>query len=135
MSESVKKSIKVYALISCAFCLVQIIISCIFFNKGNLLSLILGAVYGNLYNSLMFFHMGKLVTKASSMEEKEAKIYMQTRYTFRMIILALAVVLAVYISFVNVYAVIIPMIYSRLVLFITGLIYNKKGGEKNECNS
>lgn len=135
MSESIKKSIKGYFLISFMLCLVQIIISCVFFNKEILLGLILGAVFGNLYNSLMFLHMGFLVTKASSMEQKEAKIYMQSRYTFRMLILAVSVIAAANICFINVYAVIIPMIYSRLVLFITGLIYNKKGGEKNECNS
>ena len=134
MSESIKKSIKGYFLISFMLCLVQIIISCVFFNKEILLGLILGAVYGNLYNCLMFLHMGFLVTKASSMEKAEAKVFMQTRYTFRMLILALAIVGAVYISFINVYAVIIPMIYNRIVLYITGLLLNKKGGEKNECN-
>lgn len=135
MSESVKKSIKGFCLISLAFCLVQIIISCIFFNKQMLLGLILGAVYGNLYNCLMFLYMGFLVTKASSMEETKAKIYIRTRYTLRMIILILAILLAVYISFINVYAVIIPVIYNRIILFITGLLFNKKGGEESECRS
>ena len=103
----------------------------LFFLRGvaQLTPMLLGTIYGCVYVILSFIHMGYCVEKCVDKDENQAKLYMQTRYTLRMLVLIGVLIAAVYIPFVNVYTAAIPLLFTRIVVMLMSIQNRKKGGE------
>lgn len=121
MSKTTIKDISRFALGVLVLGIIQEIIILVFFGKSsNLLPMLLGTVYGCTYVILSFAHLGYCVEKCMGKGENAAKLYMQTRYTLRMLVLLAVMIAAVYIPFVNVYTAIIPLAFTRIVVLFMG---------------
>ena len=77
---------------------------------GNLLS--------GFFAVLNFFLMGIGIQKALGKEEKEAKSTLKLSRTYRMIMLLLVISLGVSLPFFHIWAVIIPMFFPRIAIFL-----------------
>lgn len=77
---------------------------------GNLLS--------GFFAVLNFFLMGIGIQKALGKEEKEAKSTLRLSRTYRMIMLLLVISLGVSLPFFHIWAVIIPVFFPRIAIFL-----------------
>jgi len=85
---------------------------------GNLLGFI--TVVGN------FLLLGLTVQKAVEKEEKEARQLIKTSQSLRLLMLFVVAVIAYFIPFVNIIAVIIPYLFPRVAIALRPVL-NKKG--------
>jgi len=85
---------------------------------GNLLGFI--TVVGN------FLLLGLTVQKAVEKEEKEARQLIKTSQSLRLLMLFVVAVIAYFIPFVNIIAVIIPYLFPRIAIALRPVL-NKKG--------
>ena len=97
---------------------------------GKLAELLLGTLYGTAYIILSFIHMGFCVEKCIEKDENQAKLYMQTRYTARMLVMIGVLIAAVYIPFINIYTAVIPLLFTRIVVTFMGRKSKKAGAKK-----
>ena len=105
--------------------------------KDMLTSLLLSTVYGSVYVILSFAHMGYCVEKCLAGDESNAKKYMQSVYSLRLLILAAVIVVGVKLLDLNIICMAIPLLYTRVsIMFINSVFHKKKAvafsGEKKE---
>ena len=96
-------------------------------------TVILGNLLGGGAAVLNFFLMGLGVQKAVTMEPKDAKQLIKTSSTLRMFMLAAFAAVGVYVSVFNMWAVLIPLFFPRIAIFIRPFIDKNLG--KDEANN
>ena len=83
-------------------------------------------LFGNVLSAsaavLNFFLMGLTVQKAVSKEEKEAKTLMKVSQMYRMLLLLAVAVVGAALPVFNLWAVIIPLLFSRVALAIRPML-------------
>lgn len=126
--QTIKNVLKFAAGVGILAIVQEIIILVFFYKSEQLISMLLGTVYGSVYVILSFAHMGYCVEKCVQKEENQAKLYMQTRYTLRMLVLLAVMILAVYNPFINIYTAVIPLAFTRIVVMFLNVL-KKRGGE------
>lgn len=100
-------------------------------------AMLLGTVYGSVYVILSFAHMGYCVEKCLAGDKDNAKKYMQSMYSLRLLILAAVIVVGVKLLGLNIFCMAIPLLYTRVsIMFINSVFHKKKAvafsGEKKE---
>ena len=96
-------------------------------------TVILGNLLGGGAAVLNFFLMGLGVQKAVTMEPKDAKQLIKTSSTLRMFMLAAFAAVGVYVSVFNMWAVLIPLFFPSIAIFIRPFIDKNLG--KDEANN
>ena len=95
--------------------------------KDMLTSLLLSTVYGSVYVIFSFAHMGYCVEKCLAGDESNAKKYMQSVYSLRLLILAAVIVVGVKLLGLNIICMAIPLLYTRVsIMFINSVFHKKK---------
>ena len=85
-------------------------------------TVLLGNIYSAIFGTLNFFLMGLTVQKALDKEEKDAKKFIQFSQVYRNIMLLLVMVLGVFVPFFNTLAVLIPMFFAGIAVYIKPLV-------------
>ncbi len=98
-------------------------------------TVILGNLLGAGAAVLNFFLMGLGVQKAVTMEPKDAKQLIKTSSTLRMLMLILIAAAGVYAPVFNMWAVIIPLFFPRIAIFIRPFIDKNLGKDEAENGS
>ena len=96
-------------------------------------TVILGNLLGAGAAVLNFFLMGLGVQKAVTMEAKDAKQLVKMSSTMRMIMLLVIAIIGVYLPVFQMYAVLIPLFFPRISIFIRPFIDKNLG--KDELNN
>ena len=87
-------------------------------------TVLLGNIYSAFFGVLNFFLMGVMVQKALGKEEKEAKKTVRFSQLSRNLLLILVMIAGVLFPFFNTIAVLIPMFFAGIAVFIKPL-FNK----------
>ncbi|MBE6667067.1 MAG: hypothetical protein E7607_02000 [Ruminococcaceae bacterium] len=85
-------------------------------------TVLLGNIYSAAFGTLNFLLMGLTVQKALEKEEKDAKKFIRFSQLYRNIMLLLIMVLGVFIPFFNTLAVLIPMFFAGIAVYIKPLV-------------
>ena len=117
--EALKFSIVVFLL-----GLLEFIIFCIFLSFR--LDVLIGVLYGCAFTSLNFLYLAYSVKKSISKGEGKAKAHMAISYNSRLILTAIAIIIAVKIDFIHFWAAIIPLLFNRIAVHIVGFINSRK---------
>ena len=88
--------------------------------------MLLGSLFGWLITVLNFVLLCISIQKAMDKEQKQAQVYMQSTYTGRMAILAIAIFIAMTVPFFNWIAMVISLIFTRISITLLNL--KKKEG-------
>ena len=96
-------------------------------------TVILGNLLGAGAAVLNFFLMGLGVQKAVTMEVKDAKQLIKISSTLRMVMLIIIAVIGVYVPVFHMWAVLIPLFFPRIAIFIRPFIDKNLG--KDEVNN
>ncbi|MBQ3816971.1 MAG: hypothetical protein II802_01715 [Clostridia bacterium] len=91
---------------------------------GNLMSFVLGV--GN------FFLMGITVQSAVNKEKKQMENTVKISQTLRLILIFIVAAIGITAPIFNVWAVIIPIFFPRLAVFIRPFFNNANGGSEND---
>lgn len=89
-------------------------------------TVLLGSLFGWLITVLNFVLLCISIQKAMDKEQKQAQVYMQSTYTGRMAILAVAIFIAMTVPFFNWIAMVISLIFTRISITLLNL--KKKEG-------
>ena len=103
-----------------------IVILCAF---GPDVALLLGALLGCFCAILNFFLTARDIEKNIDKSENAAKLAAAGGYYLRLILIAAMIFLAIKMPWLNVYTMVIPLIFPRLVITAYGLFPKKKEGD------
>lgn len=95
------------------------------FFVDNRLYWILGIVLGTAISVLKVAMLNKTLNRAVDMSPEDAKNYTRSRYTYRMVISILAVVLAIKLVWFNVVGVIVGLLLVQPAVYIVNFISRK----------
>lgn len=87
--------------------------------------IIIGVLYGCAFASFNFFYLAYSVKKSMSKSEKGATAFMSATYSSRIVLTGVMVFFAAKISYIHFWAAVIPLIFTRIAVFIVSLI-NKR---------
>lgn len=87
--------------------------------------IIIGVLYGCAFVSLNFFYLAYSVKKSVTKSENGAKAYMSATYSSRIFLTAVMIFVAAKVEAINIWAAIIPLIFTRIAVFIISLL-NKR---------
>ena len=107
--------------------LIEFICFCIFLSFR--LDVLIGVLYGCTFSSLLFFYLAYCVKQSVNKSENAAKAYMSGTYSIRVFLTAVMIFAAAKLSFINIWAAIIPLAFQRIAIFIISLI--QKRGDNN----
>lgn len=101
----------------------------VFFLIGKFdLTVLYGALLGGGFAVLNFFLLGLSVQRTTSQEDpKAAQAKMQMSYTVRLLFMAAVVIVGIQLPCFHWVAVVIPLIFPRLIIFFLGLKPKRKG--------
>ena len=85
-------------------------------------TVLLGNIYSAFFGTLNFLLMGLTVQKALGKDEKDAKKFIRFSQLYRNIMLLLIMVLGVFVPFFNTLAVLIPMFFAGIAVYIKPLV-------------
>ena len=85
-------------------------------------TVLLGNIYSAFFGTLNFLLMGLTVQKALEKDEKDAKKFIRFSQLYRNIMLLLIMVLGVFVPFFNTLAVLIPMFFAGIAVYIKPLV-------------
>ena len=104
----------------------------VFFLLGKFdVTVLWGAILGGGFAVLNFFLLGLSVQYTTSQENtKKAQSFMQMSYSFRLLLSAAVILIGILFPCFHWVAVVIPLIFPRLVILILGLKSKRKGAEK-----
>ena len=92
---------------------------------------VFGALFGDFVCILNFYLLANCVSKAVEKDEKSAKAYMSSTYTLRMLVIAVAIIVAIKNpQYFNYLATAIPLLFPRIVIMFFDFLKNKKKGDK-----
>lgn len=94
--------------------------------EGQMLSMLLGTLYGSVYVIFSFAHMGYCVERCLEKGAEQGKKYMQSSYSLRLVILAVVLFVAMKGLKLNVFCVAIPLLYTRIVIMVINKLFGKK---------
>ena len=80
-----------------------------------------GVLYGCTFTSLNFFYLAYSVQKSTQKSENGAKAYMSATYSSRMFLTAVMIFIAAKADFINIWAAVIPLAFTRIAIFIIPL--------------
>lgn len=92
------------------------------FFVDNILYWIIGIVAGTIISVLKVIMLYKTLDKAVDMSPEDAKNYTRTRYTFRMVLSIVLVIVAIKIPYVNVIGVIVGLLLVQPAVYIVNFI-------------
>ena len=90
-------------------------------------------MYSDIFMVLNFYLMGISVVKAVGKDENDARKIMKTSMSLRTLMLFVAVALGVLIPVFNIFAVVIPLFFPRIAIFLRPL-YKKNSTKKEDEN-
>ncbi len=85
-------------------------------------TVLLGNVFMSSFTVLNFFLMGLSVSKAVVKEEKEAKSIMKLSQTYRMLLMALVLIIGLTMPVFNKLVIIIAVFFPRIAVFFRGFL-------------
>lgn len=88
--------------------------------------ILIGVIYGCVFVSLNFFYLAFSVKKSVEKDEKQAKAYMSSGYTLRMLLTAAMVVVAAKVEWIHIWAAIVPLLFQRIAVHILSFVYAHK---------
>ena len=88
--------------------------------------ILIGVLYGCTFTSLNFFYLAYCVKKAVDKEEKAAKAYMSSTYTVRMFLIGLMVFVAARVSYMHLWAAVIPLTFQRIAATAIPMIEKRR---------
>ena len=88
--------------------------------------ILIGTLYGCAFSSANFFYLAYCVDKSVEKDEKAAKAYMSSTYTFRMLLTAAMVVVAAKVDCIYIWSAIIPLTFTRIAATIVPLLKNRR---------
>lgn len=133
LSEDLKKEVVKFTVgVAVLGAIMIVVLAILFYKHDDFLSFVLGSLLGCAYVIFNFFCTAVSVKKAADRGDK-AKMHMQATYMARMVMLVAVVLVAIYVPFLNVYTTVIPLLFTRIVIFAQSFLLNKKGGKKDEC--
>ena len=88
--------------------------------------ILIGTFYGCFFASLSFFYLARCVTKCVEKDEKAAKAYMSATYTARMLLAAVAIIVAAKVNFIYFWAAIIPFVFTRIAVMAVQFIWKRR---------
>ena len=128
-NNSVYKEALKFSIVIFLLGLLEFIIFCIFLSFR--LDVLVGVVYGCTFTSLNFLYLAYSVKKSINKGESGAKTHMAMSYNSRLLLTAIAIIIAVKIDFIHFWAAIIPLLFNRIAVHIVGFInsHKNKGSE------
>lgn len=101
----------------------------VFFLIGKFdLTVLYGGLLGGGFAVLNFFLLGLSVQRTTSQEDaKKAQAKMQMSYTLRLLLMAAVVIVGIQLPCFHWVAVVIPLIFPRLIIFFLGIKPKRKG--------
>ncbi len=84
--------------------------------------IIIGVLYGCAFTSLNFFYLAYSVKQSTQKSENGAKAYMSATYSSRIFLTAAMIFIAAKVDFINIWAAIIPLAFTRIAVFIISLL-------------
>lgn len=88
----------------------------------NILYWIIGIVAGTIISVIKVIMLYKTLDKAVDMSPEDAKNYTRSRYTFRMVLSIVLVIVAIKIPYVNVIGVIVGLLLVQPAVYIVNFI-------------
>ena len=92
-------------------------------------AMLLGALLGCICAILNFYLTARHIQKNIDKTGNEAKLAAMGNYYLRMLLIAVVIFASIKLSWLNVYTMVIPLVFPRLVITIYGLFSKKDGGE------
>ncbi len=89
-----------------------------------------GALLGCIYVSLSFLWLAFSVSKNVEKDPENAKKRVSATYTYRLLIMAAVVIIAIKVPVFNWVATIIPLFYQRIVITVVGKMRIKEDNKK-----
>lgn len=133
MSEDLKKEVAKFAVgVAMLGIIAEVVIAVIFYTHNDFWKFVLSTAVGCAYVIFNFAFTAVSLHKATSKGDK-AKMHMQISYYLRMLILVGVVLAAIYIPILNVYCVVIPLLFTRIVIIAEAFLFKNKDGKKDEC--
>lgn len=93
------------------------------------LTVLLGNALGYAGTVLNFFLMALTVQNAVEKEEKEAKNFLKVSQALRLLMLFVMLVIAFAFKCFNIIAVILPLFFTRIAIYLRSAIVKKEGNE------
>ena len=131
MSKSILKEILIIAVAMIPVCLLMV---GIFYLVGHGdYTVWIGAAVGYLAAMLYYFLLALTITIAykSTNDASKAKSITSASYVARLLVLAVIVIIAIRNSHINYIAVIIPLVFPRIIITVSGLLQNKVSAKKS----
>lgn len=91
------------------------------FCGAGFLSMLVSLLFGGLFTLANFYLLGSLCQKACTKTPERAKRYMQLNYAARLILVAIVIVAAFKLSYLNPAGVILPLFAPKLTYFATAV--------------
>ena len=97
------------------------------------LDILLGVAYGCAFSVFSFFYLAFSVKKSVDKDEKAAKAYMAMSYNARMLLTAVAIIIAVKVESIHLWSAIIPLFFQRPSVYAVSFTHSlrKKRSEKS----
>ena len=101
----------------------------VFFLIGKFdLTVLYGGLLGGGFAVFNFFLLGLSVQRTTSQEDaKKAQAKMQMSYTLRLLLMAAVVIVGIQLPCFHWVAVVVPLIFPRLIIFFLGIKPKRKG--------
>ena len=97
------------------------------------IDILIGVLYGCAFACVSFFYLAYSVKKSVEKSPDGAKAYMAMSYNARLVLTALAVILAAKIDIIHFWAAIIPLVLQRIAVHVVNYLINrsKKGRDQS----